>query len=188
MKPHFLSTFPLPASLEAAYSINEGAQKIWGNVLVVLSWLGGQSDNLFISDIITASQRSCGKVMFSVVCVCHSVCPQGVHMWPLPLMPWTLTGTPSLSPGPPGYQTSDPLLSPSPAPQEWHLLANIGDLFKLVYLGTPRVTSGGGHWSTYGLQVGLSRFMWYVPSCERQRRDVIFCEWVVLMDDDKNDM
>ena len=30
--------------------------------------------------LISARQRSCGKVMFSVVCVCHSICPQGSHV------------------------------------------------------------------------------------------------------------
>ena len=38
-------------------------------------------------DIFTASQRSSGKVIFSVVSVCLSVCRWGA-MWPLPVMHW----------------------------------------------------------------------------------------------------
>ena len=36
-----------------------------------------------------ACQRSCGKAMFSVVCVCQSVWQRGLLMWPLPMIHWT---------------------------------------------------------------------------------------------------
>ena len=46
--------------------------------------------------IFTARQQSCGKIMFSVVSVCHSVCQQGPHVttvsWGPPSpqpRPWT---------------------------------------------------------------------------------------------------
>ena len=41
-------------------------------------------------------------------------------------------------------------------PRYWHLVTITGDLLKLVHWRTPppRVTSGGGHWSTYRLQAG----------------------------------
>ena len=36
-----------------------------------------------------ACQRSCGKAMFSVVCVCQSIWQRGLLMWPLPTIHWT---------------------------------------------------------------------------------------------------
>ena len=54
---------------------------------------------------ITARQRSCGKVMFSVVCGCQSVFPQGVqcHNYPSCIGPHC-TETPQ--PPPPGHRSS----------------------------------------------------------------------------------
>ena len=42
-----------------------------------------------ITSVITIRQRSCRKVMFSVMSVCLSFHPQGGPMWPLPIMHWT---------------------------------------------------------------------------------------------------
>ena len=60
---------------------------------------------------ITARQRICGKVMFSVVCGCQSVFPQGVqcHHYPSCIGPHC-TETPQ--PPPPGHRTS-PYRDPS---------------------------------------------------------------------------
>ena len=41
------------------------------NFLCTLHWF------LIDSNVITAHQRCCGKIMFSVLCICHFVCPQG---------------------------------------------------------------------------------------------------------------
>ena len=87
--------------------------------------------------IITARQGSCGKLMFSVVCVCHSICPRGRGV--------TITHDaldlsiqrPPPSPGLP-FCTDTP--SPGPvnrAHNWWHLLVKTGGLFKLVHLSTP---------------------------------------------------
>ena len=67
-------------------------------ILIVLSKIFGTcdlsppSDVAHISDIITACQRSCGKVMFSVMPVYHSVHGEGGElggpMRPLPMMHW----------------------------------------------------------------------------------------------------
>ena len=32
--------------------------------------------NVFRHLIFTASEQSCGKVMFSLMCICHSICPR----------------------------------------------------------------------------------------------------------------
>ena len=70
---------------------------------------------------ITARKRSCGKVMFSHVSVCHSV--QGDPMWPLPMMYWDM-GTPP----------------PAPRYQTWVVITgNMGPTSLLL-------TSGGHHW------------------------------------------
>ena len=79
------------------------------------------------------SQRSCLKVMFSVVCVCLSVCSQqrGVPMWALPIMHWTslyrhhhLYPTPSTGTLHPSTTTAPPSTLPP-------------DLFKLVHFAPP---------------------------------------------------
>ena len=78
----------------------------WDPKVLFLSWIiHSKSQSWFI----TARQQSCGNVMFSVVCVCQSLCPRGVGgpMWPLPMIHW-----PSLFRDPPamGLQsTGDPL-------------------------------------------------------------------------------
>ena len=78
--------------------------------------------------LVTARQRSCWTIMFSVVSVCQSFCPQGVPMWPLPTMHWTLPYfTISLYkglPAPVPQQTWDlsvqgPLPQPLPACDIW---------------------------------------------------------------------
>ena len=115
---------------------------------------------------ITARQWSCGNVMFSKA----SVREVGIHVWPLPMMPGTSLYTPLLDirPGTPTFR-HQPWDTPSMllisggqnwrpvqtcSLEEWHLVTNTGDLFKCVHLWTPipRVTSGRGHWSTYGGQ------------------------------------
>ena len=50
---------------------------------------------------VTARQRSCEKVMFSVVSLCLSVCSQRAAVCPLPMKHWT-----SLYRNPLGYRTS----------------------------------------------------------------------------------
>ena len=86
----------------------------------------------------TSHQQSCGKLMFSVVNVCHSVYGgQGVPqwMWPLPLMPLVShrsCGDPSwLKPSSPcPYHTS---LTPWPIPSP--SLSSSPDMFKFVQFG-----------------------------------------------------
>ena len=68
---------------------------------------------LYWTSFVTVRQRSCGKVMFSQVCVCPKV---GVPTWPLLMMYWTSL----YSPPPPGHRTWDPL---APVP----LLVTSGD-------------------------------------------------------------
>ena len=84
----------------------------------------------------TSHQRSCGKVMFSVMCACHSVCPQRVPIRPLPMIPWT-----------------------------W---------------GSPGVTSGGGHWSTYRLHPQRILVFFYITSLLQQLFS--FLEFEVFID------
>ena len=73
-------------------------------------------------------QRSCGKVMFSVVCVCQAACPQGGV--PCDHNPWWI--------GPYGTES----LWPWPTPLD----------IRLHWTGTPPppVLTAGGYWSTYG--------------------------------------
>ena len=47
-----------------------------------------QKDLQLYENIITVRQRSCWKLLFSVMSVCHSV-HRGDPMWPLPVMHWT---------------------------------------------------------------------------------------------------
>ena len=67
-----------------------------------------------MTTFITARQRSCGKVMFSVVCVCVCVFREGRGIRPL---------------------TQPPLKHPSP-PSPYRALP-LSDTFKLVQLGPP---------------------------------------------------
>ena len=74
--------------------------------------------------VITACQRSFGKVMFSQVSVCSQ---RGSHV--------TVTLDALVLAVQAPIQTSDP---GHDYPCYWHLVASIGDLFKLVHLRTPR--------------------------------------------------
>ena len=70
--------------------------------------------------------------------------PPGIRPWDLPLP----------------LPTSD--LGTYPYPHCWHLVVITRNLFKLVYLRTyptpqPALISSGGHWNTYGWQVGGTR-------------------------------
>ena len=73
-------------------SYNLGKLKIIYNQSVTISTSNHQMIYfLFFSSkhkIVTIRQRSCGKVMFSQVCVCLSTGGR-VTMWPLPMMYWT---------------------------------------------------------------------------------------------------
>ena len=63
--------------------------------------------------------------MFSVLCVCQSVCPgegMGLLMWPLPTMHWTSLYRHETWDHPPHY---------------YHLVAITDDLFKIVHSRTP---------------------------------------------------
>ena len=87
------------------------------------------------SVLITPCQRSYGKVMFSVVCVCHSVCPRGggFHVTiahgaldltvqcPLCPQPTSDMGPPSPSPS--------PALTPTASEICWLLLETCSNLF-----------------------------------------------------------
>ena len=97
--------------------------------------------------------------VFSCVSVIWSVHRSGVPMWPLPMMPWTSlyrassSQTSDLGPSCPQYLDIRPGNPTSPSLCcYWHLVAITGDLFKHVHLRNPlpRMTSGGGHWRTYG--------------------------------------
>ena len=65
--------------------------------------------------IFTARKRSCRKIMFSQMSLCHSVQWWGTPMWLLPMMHWGIGNYPS-------YQTWDPspyyttLILPLPLP------------------------------------------------------------------------
>ena len=85
--------------------------------------------------IFTTRQRSCGKIMFSLVSVCLSV-HEGS---PCDHYPWCI-GPFCTAPPPTTRWTSDlgPLLDPSAPQVTWHLVVITGDLLKLVHLWTPR--------------------------------------------------
>ena len=82
--------------------------------------------------LVTACQRSCGKVMFSVMCVCVSVY-KVVPTWPLPMIPLVShrshgnPATPSLALAIQGHSPG-----PSPAASPYRDLTQ--DIFKLFQL------------------------------------------------------
>ena len=79
----------LRLQLPAGYTEGAGTRVVGINMYNTVP-TGNRSPMLLNDErIFTAHKRSCGKVMFSQVSVCHSV--QGVHMWPLPMMHWDLT-------------------------------------------------------------------------------------------------
>ena len=82
------------------------------------------NSNVFSSCVFTARQRSCGKVMFSVVCVCHSDClSKGDPHVTITHDALGLTVQDPPWPWPPtGYQIWDPWPQ---TPLYWHLVANI---------------------------------------------------------------
>ena len=50
------------------------------NVVLKRLQCGDIYPNFSATVLITVRQQSCGKAIFSVVCVCQSVCPQGSHV------------------------------------------------------------------------------------------------------------
>ena len=101
--------------------------------------------------IFIARQWSCGKVMFSLVCVCQSTGGR-VSIWPLSMMHWTSLYRPS---------TSD-MEPPQPQPQSqppstsdilWPLLETCSNLFTWG-CPAPTVLTYGGYQSTYGWPAG----------------------------------
>ena len=99
------------------------AQSLWG--LLIPTVLDVRPTSKYFLDLVTARQRSWGKVMFSVLCVCQSVCPgegMGLLMRPLPTMHWTSLYRHETWDHPPHY---------------YHLVAITDDLFKIVHSRTP---------------------------------------------------
>ena len=89
--------------------------------------------------VITTRQRSCGKVMFSVLSVCHSLNREGSPMWTLPVMSLTSHRWHGTPPHPlpvlPPYPQGDRLYGEPPL----NLSPSFLDMFKLGphYTRTP---------------------------------------------------
>ena len=118
----------------------------------------------FCTKHFTFLQRSCRKVMFSVVSVHQLFRPQQGPYVTIThdVLNLIVTAPPPLpAPAVTGHQTWDPLAlarprghhtCDSPASEIWwSSLENCSNLLMRESL-SPGATSGGGHWSTYGLQ------------------------------------
>ena len=97
------------------------------------------ADQQHIMCLFTTRQQSCGKEGNVFTGVSLSFCSgRSPYMWPLPMMPWTSLYShrnPTLDNRPGNPLPSD--IRPG-SPCYWHLVANTGDLFKIIYLRTPR--------------------------------------------------
>ena len=122
--------------------------------------LTSRSQNLHGKYFITTRERSCGKVIFSLVSVCLSVHDGGgSHAFTHDALDLTVQAS-----------SMDMELHCTGTPWQWHLVAITGDLFKPFHFGTPlppgadiwwllkQVRSASGQYASY-----WNAFLFFVP-------------------------
>ena len=144
------------------------------------------NSNVFSSCVFTASQRSCGKVMFSVVCVCHSDCLSKGD----PRVTITRDALSLTVQDPPGPGPLLDIRSGTPGPRLPSTDIWWPTLWRPVQtcsLEDPQeATPGGGHWSTYHFPAGYASywnafllFMYFSAVKRRMRQLKTYSLWPI---------